>query len=853
MNDRRYLELADENGTITRIAYFDSGTPGPILLFLHGFAECACTWEPLLELLPAHYRVIRPDFKGFGNSSVNDPEHLSLYDQTRLMEAFLCRLELTQVTLIGHSMGGAIAALLVTGTEKKRFEQLILIDAAGMSERRPDFVESLAGIGTENPLLRFGSEDLMAYLVMRQAYLREEKISPELLNCYAEALRRPGGRECVIAAARQFRISNVAALRNDLARLKLPALILWGAEDRIIPLEHAERFQHCLAGAKLVIFPDCGHSPQEEIPEECVAAIVEFLGETPPAPLPETVAAEVLTAPGGEIETTETSVTPTLTSRSFAQLRQLRATYNLRMHRLFDRWSFGTLILLVFIKLLQLLKKFGMRAEENGWRKATGIFLRNEYSKFVLSCFRLTYCGSDAPEEFTAARGLFLHRLEEFIRNHGQLHWSASPGVFRLGRRKNWFTDIAEAFYDHNGDLLWIELHLDSGANDFQVIDRKRIQELIRFAVYQINRRRTANGRYDAESLARRLRQHIKHLPGVGYAARQELRTLIDRLLSATFIHCELLPECPPDELSRRRLASPNLRRYRNPGWGLLNVIARFTADFREVDLWLQYHHVPVDGMPMQELIAELKSNWGVNGKLFYPSLDSPAGKRPEIVYAGDRLFRSRFFLDFSGFLAVRRELNQKYASLMEGPATVAGIVIWGLAQHPYFRDCKVLFPVDMESEGRKPEERELSLVFIRARRYLERGNPLGGFLNFQKEFNQRLWRTRRGESESYELLELYSMIHPLFYQIGHRFLPFAMGELVGTMGLSVLKDSEIFISPLSDLQTNGFITLGGLSHPTEDGKTAGAVCVCGSRDQIRYYHEAMAGLTGKLRRLLQS
>lgn len=58
--------------------------------------------------------------------------------------------------------------------------------------------------------------------------------------------------------------------------------------------------------------------------------------------------------------------------------------------------------------------------------------------------------------------------------------------------------------------------------------------------------------------------------------------------------------------------------------------------------------------------------------------------------------------------------------------------------------------------------------------------------------------------------------------------MPEAMSEFVGSMGISILRDSEIFISPLSDLQINGFMTISNLTQPTEDGKTAGAVCACG-------------------------
>ena len=839
MGERRYAELTDDRGTISRIAWYDSGGEGNPVLLIHGFAEYGCTWEALLDFLPENFRYIRIDAKGFGYSSKNDPEHLTLYDQAACVAAFIRRLDLRNLVLIGHSMGGAISCLLLEDEEiRERVEKLVLLDPAGMFTEVPEFIATLALVSPRNPLLRFANEELMVYLVMSRAYFREEKISQELIRQYAEAMRLPGARDCVIAAARHFRIPNVAGFQAGLKKRTLPALIIWGAEDRIISIDDAEKFRRCLRNSRLVVLPECGHSPQEEMPEETAALIAKFLNESG-VPVPAPPAAETLQL-------------PRRSSAPFgSQLRQLTGTYKLRMARLVDRWSFGTVFLLIFIKVLQLLKKLGMHAEENGWRKATGIFLRNEYSKFVLSCFRLGYCRETVvPQDFPAARRELARNLAEYIRGHSALHWTAAPGRFRLGRRKIDFTDIAEAFYDKSGELLWIEMHFDTSRENFQLLTPDHIREALRCMVVNVNRLRPNEGNDQVRILAGRMRRWARRVPGFSYGARHELKSLVERLLTATFLHCELLPKEPELQLARR-IASPNLRKYRNPGWGLLNVVARFTPDFTEADLWMQFHHVPVDGMPMQESLAGLKTSWGCAGVLPYPALSSPVA-RPEILYAGNRLFRNRFFLDFGPMLKLRHELNAKYATLMEGPATVAGMMIWGLAHHRFFRNCKMLFPVDTEPKSGNPAERELSLVFIRAGEYMDPGNPLSGFLNFQKEFNRRLWRTRNGTSESYELLELYSMIHPLFYRLAQRWMPESMGEFVGSMGLSILRDADIFICPLRDLQVNGFMTIGDLAHPTADGGTAGAVSSCGTRDQIRFYQEAMTDLAKNYRRFLE-
>ncbi|NJL19261.1 MAG: hypothetical protein HC901_02975, partial [Bdellovibrionaceae bacterium] len=83
----------------------------------------------------------------------------------------------------------------------------------------------------------------------------------------------------------------------------------------------------------------------------------------------------------------------------------------------------------------------------------------------------------------------------------------------------------------------------------------------------------------------------------------------IDRVLAATFLHFELLPEhmAPHDP---KRFECPDLLRRKHPGLGILNICCRVTADLREADLWVQASHIPIDGVPLQEILDDLKSQW---------------------------------------------------------------------------------------------------------------------------------------------------------------------------------------------------------------------------------------------------
>ena len=166
------------------------------------------------------------------------------------------------------------------------------------------------------------------------------------------------------------------------------------------------------------------------------------------------------------------------------------------------------------------------------------------------------------------------------------------------------------------------------------------------------------------------------------------------------------------------------------------------------------------------------------------------------------------------------------------GRPTVASMLIWALSRNDDLRNRKFLFPVDTSLLVDYPQDRNISLVIIRPGKFFNEKEPGKGFLQYQREFNRHLFATRLGKSETYELLELYAMIHPLFYYFASKIMPRAMGELVGTAGLTVLRNAEMFVSPMTDVHFNGFIAIGNMRMPTEDGKTACAISFCGTRER---------------------
>jgi len=175
--------------------------------------------------------------------------------------------------------------------------------------------------------------------------------------------------------------------------------------------------------------------------------------------------------------------------------------------------------------------------------------------------------------------------------------------------------------------------------------------------------------------------------------------------------------------------------------------------------------------------------------------------------------------------------------------------VMWGLTMHSSLKDRKFIFPVELAECKATGQERAPSAIFIRPSAFADPARPLKGFFDFQYEFNRRMNATRARKSESYELIELYAILFPWLYTLTRKFMPRAVAEFTGTVGLTMIKDADMFITPLSDIQSDGFFAIGNLLVDTEDGGKAGCASIRASKDKIPLYLDAFANLRDNLDR----
>ena len=315
------------------------------------------------------------------------------------------------------------------------------------------------------------------------------------------------------------------------------------------------------------------------------------------------------------------------------------------MRRLFDRWVPEALTMMGAIKFLQFLRLLGVKATVNGWRKVTSIFLRGESSKFVLGCFRLKPDAGalfSAPNKEIAASRLAA-KLAAYLRVSDDIDYWVEPGRFAFVRRRRRFRDLLYVEVDQFGMIVKLKPYWDGLSRELESAS-PILEETLEFIKYQCNKMHNKPEQVRAVALLKAMKTWARRQSRFYYFGRRRRMYLVHRILNATVLFCEFMPSGDEKNLLRERFQMPDFSRYRIPGLGMLGVMARFTGDLKEVDLWCQFNHVATDGLPMQEFLTRLKSDWGSVDKVVFPATQENILSNMQLRYAGEGNFRALFF-----------------------------------------------------------------------------------------------------------------------------------------------------------------------------------------------------------------
>lgn len=272
----RFLRVAG-----ARISYVDIGD-GPTILLLHGLGHSTHGWRKVITpLAAAGYRVMAVDLPGFGYS--DKPGGYTIESYVDFVAGWLDLHCIDRAAIVGNSMGGAITAA-VAGLRPDRVAAAVLVDPGGFG-REVTWMLRLAGLR----LVRLLPRRLSRWQVrrgLRYIVVNPRVIDDEDIDRIIELANMPGSREAFLEIAHTaIGLRGVRENQSllDVARaITAPTLVIWGDRDRVIPPAHAKIAQEAIPHAQLVIFENCGHVPQLEVPERFTDAVLRFLAPVHP-------------------------------------------------------------------------------------------------------------------------------------------------------------------------------------------------------------------------------------------------------------------------------------------------------------------------------------------------------------------------------------------------------------------------------------------------------------------------------------------------------------------------------------------------------------------------------------------
>jgi pimeloyl-ACP methyl ester carboxylesterase len=257
----------------------------PAIILLHGSNADLHTWDAWSAALKAKYRVIRFDQVGHGLTGPDPAEDYSTANYVADIGEVADRLGLTTFILGGNSMG-AKHALAYAIAHPARVSALVLVDGSGgpmLKLNAKDEDEDSGNIGftiARMPGVNRLAEQITPRSLIAQSLTEtvavKSIVTEAMIDRYWELLRYPGNRRATLT---RFTQPYDPLPEAAIARVTIPTLILWGQEDRIIPVEAGHWLAKTLPNNTLVTYPGIGHLPHEEAAAATLASLDAWLGQ----------------------------------------------------------------------------------------------------------------------------------------------------------------------------------------------------------------------------------------------------------------------------------------------------------------------------------------------------------------------------------------------------------------------------------------------------------------------------------------------------------------------------------------------------------------------------------------------
>ncbi|MEO1014841.1 MAG: alpha/beta hydrolase [Pseudomonadota bacterium] len=243
----------------------------PVMILLHGFIYSLETWDAWAASFSEDYRVIRFDLAGHGLTGPDPQERYAPEERAAFIGDVMDAIDVERAIVAGNSLGG-LAAWRFAAAAPDRVSALILLAPGAYPTNGVS--DTPAEVPAAMKLFLRTAPEAGAVATLESVFADDAYATPERAQRLRDLMRRRGNGEALVKSIEEFTLPDPSA---DLARITAPTLILWGAEDAVLPASDGERLAAAIPNARLIVYDGVGHVPQEEAAARSAADARAFL------------------------------------------------------------------------------------------------------------------------------------------------------------------------------------------------------------------------------------------------------------------------------------------------------------------------------------------------------------------------------------------------------------------------------------------------------------------------------------------------------------------------------------------------------------------------------------------------
>ena len=249
-----------------KIRYLESGSSINTLVLVHGLGASSERWQYVLPFFENDFHVLVPDLIGFGYSDKPIADY-TIDFFSNFLEKFLISLNIEQTNIIGSSLGGQIAAEYAS-SHSQNVDKLILVSPSGIMKKSTYALD----------------EYIMAALYPNEQNAKNafelmegsgKEVDEKIVNGFIERMRLPNAKLAFMSTV--LGLKNAELITRKLQSIITPTMIVWGAADPVIPIQHADEFVASIKDCRFFRMDGCGHTPYVQDPSTFTTKVLEFI------------------------------------------------------------------------------------------------------------------------------------------------------------------------------------------------------------------------------------------------------------------------------------------------------------------------------------------------------------------------------------------------------------------------------------------------------------------------------------------------------------------------------------------------------------------------------------------------